>query len=604
MQKKAWRFSSLKTIRNFKAFIEIEAKDKTTAAINRINEKFSTLNKLDSYFVDVDKRLRPTLKALEHYQDRFQALGNALTKSITLPFVALGVAGVKFASDFQKEMLKAQVATRGELFPELRKKAILEALRTQYSPSEVAQSIQYLGRGGVRSNEILDMLPATLDLATASGYDPHFAAEGLIAVQNTFGKSSKEMGTIVDKLTVAFTSSTQTFDDLINAISYANVLTKSGQDLDSVLLGTSLLAEKNIKNSRGGTGLAGIFRRLIKPSNEAKDAFDRLKIVPKDIYKDEKKRLVKPLYDLIQLFKKKNATSKDLTDIFQDEGGNAMMALTELPNEKIEFINDQIKNKWQGRAEAHQKANTSGVFNKTKILFSSLQTLSTTIFEDSGFLKKLEDWIDKATTLVNNFNNSISGKTDGIRNALIGGGVLASLGVIFLAFAKLIGIISLVSRVFGGTTVLLSLCARLTVVGAALSAVGFAIWAIIRYWDDISNGSLNFIRKISYWLSDISKIIKSMPVFKILANPLASLASFLDPDERQPHPFYKQTEKMPWSFDIGEYGQQVLRVPSADKEKKQIEIIFKNLPAPAVIKEQGTIKGISLNLGNKMGALA
>ena len=71
------------------------------------------------------------------------SVGSTLTKNVTLPLVAVGAAGLKVATDFEKGMsqVKAISGATGKDFEALRGKAIELGADTAFSANEVAEAM-------------------------------------------------------------------------------------------------------------------------------------------------------------------------------------------------------------------------------------------------------------------------------------------------------------------------------------------------------------------------------------------------------------------------------------------------------------------------------
>jgi TP901 family phage tail tape measure protein len=562
----------LKNEKTFKALIQIEAKDNASKAIEKFNARFSNLKTLDSHFNFTNKKLFSTAKLLDKYSEKIENFGGALTKGISAPIVAGAAYGIKVAGDFEREMLKAKAATDGAMFGELRSLALSEASRTQFSPSETAQGIRWLGQGGMKSPDVIKSLPATLDLASAGDTDLAYTADILGGMQSLFGRSADQIRETVDKLTVAFSDSALSLPDVVEALKYGGFTAKaSGQDMDSTLFGVSALSDL-IKGSSAGTGISNIFEELTKLEPRAKKAFEEYKIHPKDIYTDPKNRVTRPLLEIIKLLKKKDVKYKGLLEMFQVQGSLAMLAMMDKPIHILEEKFQKIKTGHVGQADKFAKANTDGALNQLKILGSNLAVLQTKLWDDTGILKDISDFFKGASEYLSGLNKSLTPET--AKFYIKAAGLITIIGPLIAGIGMFITFGTRLTQLFFGLD---GAMAVLTFIGKRFLWVGVftaIVTAMTLIWDNWSTIK-NKLNEFNDWLKKtwFGSALDKLGKLKI------------------------ETRKVgPETFDP---LKRLWTTPQA--EKKQIEVTFKNLPESAVVKEKGFLKGLNLNLGYATG---
>ena len=99
--------------------------------------------------------------------------GAILTTALTLPLVGFAKISLDTAKDFEYSMSEVQ-AISGASSEEL--KALEEQAKnlgatTFYSAKEASQGMKYYAMAGYKVNEIMDAMPASIDLAVASNTD-------------------------------------------------------------------------------------------------------------------------------------------------------------------------------------------------------------------------------------------------------------------------------------------------------------------------------------------------------------------------------------------------------------------------------------------------
>ncbi len=561
--------------KTFKALIQIDAKDNASKAIESFNARFSNVKALDGHFNFVNNKLLSTTKLFDKYGDKFQNLGKTLTKSISAPLVVAAGLGLKVAADFEKEMIRAKDATDGAMFDELRSQALSEASKTQFSPTEIAQGIGVLGNAGMKSPDILKSLRPMLDLASAGDSDLTYTSESLIGIQNALGLSADKMRDTVDKLTVAFKDSGLSFHDITEGVKLGSPMAKAiGQNIDSLLFGFSALSDTNIKGSSAGTGISSIFEELIKLEPRAQKAFMSAGIKPKDIYIDPERRITKPLLEIVKVLKSKNIKNSEIMDIFQVQGGRAMLGIMERPLRELEKKQKDIKENFKGRAQKAALSNTEGVSNQAKILGSNVQVLQTKIWEETGILKEIGSFFKRLNTRFADFNNKLDPETT--KFGLEVAGLALIIGPFVTSIGILISFMSRFTQVFFGLKTAGEVFFFLLKRGLWIGAITAVIEGCYLLW--------------SHWgtLSEKLKALNDWIKTTWIGGVIEDYSKSLYPSLFEPPKPYTMTKPS-------------LTADQTKTEKKQIEIIFKNLPETTQVKEKGFLKGLNLDLGYAMG---
>lgn len=215
----------------------------------------------------------------------------AKTAAVSAPFV--GMIGV--AASFEKSMAKVKAITNSTEadMQKLTNQAKELGSTTQYSASQAADAMSYLGLAGWNTNSIMGAMPGLLSLAAASGTDLARVADIIsddmtgfgIAASNADGSvamfndrvSNAEHFADVFAYTMSHTNTT--VDMLGETMKYAAPVAKAfGATLEETSALAGLMANAGIKASQAGTSLRAGFLRLAGPPKKASKAMDELGI--------------------------------------------------------------------------------------------------------------------------------------------------------------------------------------------------------------------------------------------------------------------------------------------------------------------------------------
>lgn len=213
--------------------------------------------------------------------DKFQSVGSSLTKKVTVPLVAVGTAGLKVATDFEKGMSEVKAitqATEGD-FEALRDTAIDLGATTAFSASEVAGAMTEMAKAGWNSQQIIDGMGGVLDAAAASGESLASVSTIVADAITGFGLAAGDSAMVADLLTQAANSGTIGINDLGESFKYvAPVAQSMGLSITDVTTALSVMSMAGIKGSQAGTSLRTTLTNLVKPTDAMAIAMEELGI--------------------------------------------------------------------------------------------------------------------------------------------------------------------------------------------------------------------------------------------------------------------------------------------------------------------------------------
>ena len=203
--------------------------------------------------------------------------------------VAMGtsvVAPLKIAVNFEQSMTKLGAITRAS---DSAKTALQQTARqlgetTQFSASQAAGAMTFLGMAGFKTNQIMAATPGVLQLAQAAGSELAQTADIVSNILSGFSLKATEMHRVGDVLAKTFTTSNTTLQMLGDTLRYAApVASSTGASLEQVAAMAGLLGNVGIQGSQAGTVLRAALLRLSAPPKEAADALAELGVEVTDL---------------------------------------------------------------------------------------------------------------------------------------------------------------------------------------------------------------------------------------------------------------------------------------------------------------------------------
>jgi TP901 family phage tail tape measure protein len=269
-------------------------------------------------------------------------VGKNLTTGVTTPLVGLGVAALNTAAGFESSMndVRAVTGATGQDFDRLSDLAREMGSTTQFSASESAEAMTYLGMAGLETDEILSALPGTLALAAAGGMELADAADVSTNVLAGMNMEVEELGHLNDVLADASRSANTDVQQLgMGMKQVAPVASGLGFELEETTAALGFLADAGIQGEQGGTLLRSAMSQLINPTKQAGEMLDQL-----GVQATEADGSARPLADIMRDFEAAGADASDMTQIFGTEAGPAMISLLNRGGDELEEFETQLQN--------------------------------------------------------------------------------------------------------------------------------------------------------------------------------------------------------------------------------------------------------------------
>jgi TP901 family phage tail tape measure protein len=238
---------------------------------------------------------------------------------------------INLAGDFDQTMAELQVATgitdrQSEAYKQLESTARQVGGSTKFSATEAAEGMTVLGQAGMKTNEVIEAIPAVAKAAAVNNIGMAEAATTATVALNSFGFSATEATRVIDVQTQAAATGILNFNDFGQAMSsvgsVAHQANQSFEETTSVLIA---LKNTGMQASDAGTSLKTALQHLQNPSKDARASMDELGL---SVYDSSGK--MRPFSDIIAQIETKTKSllpvQKDqiLNNIFQSDGIRAV----------------------------------------------------------------------------------------------------------------------------------------------------------------------------------------------------------------------------------------------------------------------------------------
>lgn len=212
---------------------------------------------------------------LDRIGGKMQKVGGTMTKSLTLPLVAAGAAGVKLSLDFEKSFAKITglVGVASEDIGELKDGVMALAGQTGKAPQELADALFTVTSAGFRSAEAMDVLEMAAKASAAGLGETNTIAQALTGAINAYGPAVLNAADATDILVATARAGNFESSQLAGVLGKITPFAKqAGASLEDVGGSIALLTRVNNNATESGTQVAAMLRAFVVPSEEAKTA--------------------------------------------------------------------------------------------------------------------------------------------------------------------------------------------------------------------------------------------------------------------------------------------------------------------------------------------
>lgn len=452
----------------FDISIVLTAKNNANAAFRQTERNLrglrSSLNKTSKAGAGMGKRF----KAIG---GKMKAVGQSLTRNVTLPIVGLGALALRTTLKFETAMNKVSAVTQAtaEQMAAMEKVARKMGATTEFSAGQAAEAMTFLAQAGLEVDQVMGALPGVLQLASAGGLDLAQAADIATNVMTSMGKEVKDLAKINDILALAQAKSNTNISELAEALRpVAGTASTVGIELTELTALLGKMADAGNKGGLSGTLLRNAILKIVNPTQKTSATLKALGINIKDFITKGGK--IKNFTKLVDQLAKKGATTGQIFKIFGERGARAILDLQKSGGPAIRKLTKELENS-EGTAADMQERMQMGLPGAVNRLKSSFEGLMITIG------KKLVPIFTRITERIIKAIEWWDTLDEGTKDLILSvAGFLALLGPLLVAIGSLsiaMATLSAVSSPITGTILLVVAAVALTI-------------AIFVKWEDMS----------------------------------------------------------------------------------------------------------------------
>lgn len=227
---------------------------------------------------DFSRGMSAASTKLTAFGQKAKAIGSSL-KSISLPLAIAGGAAVKLATDFDKSMtqIKSLVGVAGDEVDAMGEQAKKMASDTGTSANEAAEALFYITSAGLRGEEAMQVLSASLKAAAVGLGDTKTVADLATSAMNAYGSNVLSATDATDVMVSAVREGKLEASELAGSMGRVlPIASAMGIGFEEVGAAFAALSRTGTNAAEAATQIRGIFTSLLKPTSDAELALSEM----------------------------------------------------------------------------------------------------------------------------------------------------------------------------------------------------------------------------------------------------------------------------------------------------------------------------------------
>ena len=430
---------------------------------------------------------------LSAFGSKMQGVGKSLSTKLTLPLVAAGTAATKLALDFDKSMTQIQSlvgVSAGEV-SKMGEAAKRMAVDTGKSANEAAEALFFITSAGLRGEEAMQVLEASLKAAAVGLGETKTIADLSTSALNAYGSENLSASEATDILTAAVREGKLEASQLAGSMGgVIPIASNMGVSFNEVAAAMAAMSRTGTNAAEGATQLNAILASLKKPTEQAKQALESMGMTTDSVQKSLREQGLLDTLEMLQNSMTK--TGLDTTAIFPNiRALKGVLDLTGAGVESNRQIFESLNNTLGATDEAFNKTSQSASFKFKQ----GMESMKTSLLEiGTVILPAVVKAVTKLSEFIKRMSDRFKNLSPFVQKLVLGfGGILTAAGPLLIIFGKIMTglsalgpVLSLAATGFRALNAVM-IANPILAVAAAIAAIGVAIYNYTKSQKDALN---------------------------------------------------------------------------------------------------------------------
>lgn len=393
----------------------------------------------------LEKQSRKTETATQRMERSFLSLKRVAVGAFAAIAAQSIIAfqAIKVGASFEQEMAKVRGITNATALEFKALTGIAKELgaTTEWSATQAAQGLEFLGMAGFSAAKSIKALPGVLDLATAGAIDLGRAADIVSNALTAMRLPVESLSRVNDVFVKTITSSNTNMEMMAESFKYSAPLAASyGMEIETLAGLIGMLGNAGIQGSMAGTQLAFGFQNVAKVFDKYGESLTRLDGTTKDYI------------DALRLLEERGASTNEVMKIFGVRAGRAALALMGQGVPALEAYIKEIENA-EGATSKLAAIMRDTLTGDIKTLKSTLEDVSISMFATWG--TDLRTLVQTTTQIIRENKDSLVEFFKGMASGALAAfkAIIKGIAKLREAFLGLISIVGIVQKSFAEITI-------------------------------------------------------------------------------------------------------------------------------------------------------
>ncbi len=239
-----------------------------------VSTTMDNLGKVGDGLRTLEGKLAGAGDQIKRVGDKMKQAGDTLTRDVTLPIVAVGVASGKMAMDFESSMsqIEGLVGKSQEQVKAWSSQILELGPKVGKSPVELSKALYFITSAGIDDAKAMDVLTTSAKAASAGLGETQIVADAVTSALNAYAGSNLDAGTATGILVAAVREGKGEANEIAPALGRViPIAAQLGISFDQVSAALAAQTLVGFDAAEAATNLSGIMSALLKPSKQASD---------------------------------------------------------------------------------------------------------------------------------------------------------------------------------------------------------------------------------------------------------------------------------------------------------------------------------------------
>lgn len=222
-----------------------------------------------------EKGLKKAQRKMKTFGKSMQRVGGTITRNVTMPFAAIGAAGVKMSLDLNKSFTKIEtlVGVSADQVSKMRGEVMQLSGATAKAPQELADALFTITSAGLRGAQAMEVLQMASKASAVGLGETDAIARAVTGVIASYGSENMSAAKATDTLMAIVREGNLEAESLAPVLGrVTGIAAQLGISFDEVGASIATFTRLGVSSEEAVTGLRGVMNALLKPTDQSREA--------------------------------------------------------------------------------------------------------------------------------------------------------------------------------------------------------------------------------------------------------------------------------------------------------------------------------------------